>query len=55
MDTKLTERCLGLCYYTTEKGSKQQQGCVIAPLLFTVLLNHVVRQAQAAMPEGCTM
>lgn len=30
-----------------------RQGCVIAPLLFNVFFDCVVRQAQAAMPEGC--
>jgi hypothetical protein len=30
-----------------------RQGCVIAPLLFNVFFDCVVRQAQAAMPEDC--
>jgi hypothetical protein len=30
-----------------------RQGCVIAPLLFNVFFDCVVRQALAAMPEGC--
>ena len=30
-----------------------RQGCVIAPLLFNVFFDCVVRQAMAEMPEGC--
>ena len=30
-----------------------RQGCVIAPLLFNVFFDCVVRSALAAMPEGC--
>lgn len=30
-----------------------RQGCVIAPLLFNVYMDFVVRQAMAQMPEGC--
>ena len=30
-----------------------RQGCVIAPLLFNIYMDFVVRQAMAQMPEGC--
>ena len=30
-----------------------RQGCVIAPLLFNIYMDFVVRQATAQMPEGC--
>jgi hypothetical protein len=32
-------------------NSGVRQGCVVAPLLFNVLLDFVVRQALADMPE----
>jgi hypothetical protein len=30
-----------------------RQGCVIAPLLFNIYMDFVVRQAMAQMPEVC--
>jgi hypothetical protein len=30
-----------------------RQGCVVAPMLFNIFMDHVVNRALAGMPEGC--
>jgi hypothetical protein len=53
METQAAARMGGVVSEWFDVKCGVRQGCVIAPTLFNIYMDFVVRQAMAQMPEGC--